>query len=260
MKKKILIIVCIFTLLAVAGGAALIYSIKHISLNLNEVLLLHQVEIQREQLLLKVHQVQEDLYSQSTRHPESAEVMIGRVNRMGVAITDCFRCHHTESVTERLLDLQQQIGQFDDQLTTTLSLRAKGNRFLEEREEATLIGDSLISKINTMIILTNQMLAERIERSRQSMRWSELIVIVLVICGPLMVAAFGFTTLYSFASPIQILLSATKRLKTGDLDFRVAGLKNEFAELAVAFNDMASDLRERLKEITESERRYRLLF
>lgn len=92
------------------------------------------------------------------------------------------------------------------------------------------------------------------------MRRSELIVFALVICGPLMIAVFGFTTLYSFATPIQILLTATKRLKTGDLDFRVAGLKNEFAELAVAFNDMAVALRDRLKEITESERRYRLLF
>jgi two-component system sensor histidine kinase AtoS len=67
-------------------------------------------------------------------------------------------------------------------------------------------------------------------------------------------------TLISFAKPIQTLLAATKQLKRGDLDFRVAGLKYEFAELAIAFNDMAISLRQRLREITENERRYRLLF
>ncbi|MEK6744741.1 MAG: ATP-binding protein [Nitrospirota bacterium] len=260
MKKKILAIVSIFTLIAAAGGGALIYSIKDISQNLNDVILLHQVEIQREHLLLNVHQVQEDLYSQSTKHPESVEVMIERVNSMGTAIAACSHCHHTESVAEQLSDLQQQIGQFDDQLTQTLAINRNDRRFMLERGKATVIGDSIISKINTMIILTNQMLAERTEHSQEDMRRSELIVFALVICGPLMVAAFGFATLYSFANPIQILLSATKRLQSGDLDFRVAGLKGEFADLAVAFNDMAGALRDRLREITESEHRYRLLF
>ena len=39
MKKKIVIIVCIFSLLAATGGAALIYSINRIALHSNEVIL-----------------------------------------------------------------------------------------------------------------------------------------------------------------------------------------------------------------------------
>ena len=260
MKKKILIIVSIFALLAIAGGVGLLYSIKHISSNLHQVILLHQVEIQREQLLLKVHQVQEDLYSQSTKHPESGEVMTERINSMKPAIAACFHCHHTKSVNEQLYDLQQQIGQFDEQLKRTLAISASDKQFRAEREKANIIGDSIISKINTMIILTSQMLAERTEHSEEDMRFSELVVIVLVFLGPLMVAVFGYTTLYSFAAPIQILLTATKRLRTGDLDFRISGLKHEFAELAMAFNEMSSAIRHQMGEITQSERRYRLLF
>jgi len=260
MRKKVFIIVSIFTLLAVAGGAALLYSIKHTSSNLHDVILLHQVEIQREQLLLKVIQVQEELYSQGTSHPQSAEVMIARVNSMATSITACFHCHHTTSITEQLLDLQQQIGQFDEQLTRTLSLGMNDRRFQDEREKANIIGDSIISKLNTMIIITSQMLLDRTERGRQDLRNSELIILVLVVCGPLMVAVFGFTTLYGFANPIQVLLAATRRLQNGEQDVRVTGLTNEFAELSAAFNDMAHSLHERLREVTENERRYRLLF
>jgi two-component system sensor histidine kinase AtoS len=260
MKQKILIIVAIFTVIAAAGGAALLFSISHISSNLDDLVLLHKVEIQREHLLLNVYQVQEDLYSQNTRHPESIEVMMSRVNRMGMEIAACFHCHHTDDVNERLYDLQQQIAQFDEQLTKTLSSSLPERQFLEKRDQANIIGESVINKINTMIILTSQNLAARTELSQKEKKRSEIIVLMLVIAGPLMVAVFGYTTLYGFSKPIQLLLAATKRLKSGDLDFQVTGLKNEFAELAVAFNDMASALRERMKKITDNERRYRLLF
>ncbi len=109
MKKKILIILVIFSLLAVAGGAGLIYSIGRSSSNLQELIVLHQVEIQREQLLLNIHQVQEDLYSQTTKHPESAEAMKNHASSMEAAIKACFVYHHTPSVLDRLSDLLHQI-------------------------------------------------------------------------------------------------------------------------------------------------------
>jgi two-component system sensor histidine kinase AtoS len=256
MKKKILIIISIFSLLAVAGGAGLIYSIGHSSSNLQELIMLHQVEIQREHLLLNIHQVQEDLYSQTTTHPESIDAIKNHASRMEAAIKGCFACHHTQSVTERLSDLQHQIYQLNEALVlSTRDGHARG-----DLEKAHVLGDSLISKVNTMIVLTNQKLIERTDRSLQAVNQSKIIVLLLVVAGPLMIAVFGFMTLTSFARPIQTLLAATKRLKTGDLDFRIAGLKHEFAELAIAFNDMAIALRERLREITENERRYRLLF
>ena len=260
MKKNIFIIISIFSLLAIGGGALLITSIGHSSASLNELIMLHQVEIQREHLLLNIHQVQEDLYSQQTRHAESVETMMNRVSAMQTAISDCFECHHTRNVTEQLSDIKQQIGQFSDQLKRTLASKSIPWRFQDELGKANTIGDSLISKLSIMIILTNQKLSERTGHSLEDVKRSKLIVFLLIIAGPLMIALFGFATLSSFARPIEALLSATKRLKTGDLDFRVAGLKNEFGALATAFNDMAIALRERMRDITENERRYRLLF
>lgn len=250
----------LFSLLAVAGGVALIISIGHSSSNLNELIMLHQVEILREHLLLNVHQVQEDMYSQGTINPASGDAMQNHISAMEASINACFSCHHTEGVTERLSDLHQQIGQFSRHLSKALVLNTKSIRFQIELEKSHIIGDSLISKINTMIVLTNQKLNERTDYSLRAMNRSKIIILMLIIAGPLMVALFAFMTLNSFARPIQILLAATKRLKAGDLNSPVAGLKHEFAELAVAFNDMAVALRERLREVTESESRYRMLF
>jgi two-component system sensor histidine kinase AtoS len=260
MKRKILIIVTVFSLVGAAGGALLLLSINHLTSNLNELILLHRVEIQREQLLLNIQKVQVGLYSQTTTHPESTEVMMELVNRMGVAIANCFHCHHEERVKEALLDLQEQIGQFDEQFTRALAARLDVKRFERERQRANIIGDSLISKLSTMIKLTEERLSERSTRSQRDMWLSELIVLGLVILGPLMVAVFGFKTLSGFANPIRALLVATKHLKAGELDHTVSGLKDEFAELASAFNEMARSLQHRLKEVSENESRYRLLF
>jgi two-component system, NtrC family, sensor histidine kinase AtoS len=260
MRKKILIIVSVFSLLAVFGGAYLLFSIGRSVSNLDQMITLHQIEIKREHLLLNVHQVQEDLYSQNTRHPESIDSMMGHVSDMESAIDTCFACHHTASVAERLTDLRQQIGQYSEQVRKAVANRTNARKRWDDQEKANIIGDSLIGKINTMIVLTNQKLNERTERSLLAVNRSKITVLVLVVAGPLMVALFAFTTLNKFAKPIQSLLAATKRLHTGDMESRIVGLKDEFAELAGAFNDMAGALRKRLREIADNERRYRLLF
>jgi two-component system sensor histidine kinase AtoS len=92
------------------------------------------------------------------------------------------------------------------------------------------------------------------------MHRTKIIVLLLIAAGPLMIAILGFTAVNNFTRPIRILLEATRKLKAGSFDYRVAGLKNEFAELAVAFDDMRSALRDHMRAIEESEKRYRLLF
>ncbi len=260
MKKRFLIIVFVFSLLAIAGGAYLVVAIGHNASHMQELIVLHQVEILREQLVLNIYQVQKDLYSLTTKFPESRDATMDHLSRVETAISECFRCHHTESVTERLTDLRDQIHQYSGDIKNVLAIRTDAAQFQRERDKAIIIGESLIAKGTTMIVLTNKLLSERTESALRGVGRSKTIVIILAVAGPLMVALFGFMSLTSFARPIQILLDAVKRLRSGDLDVRVTGLKDEFAELADSMNTMATALRSRMREITENERRYRLLF
>ena len=139
-------------------------------------------------------------------------------------------------------------------------MRANTKRFEDAVERAHIIGDSLISKVNTMIILTNAALSERTAHSLRSVQRTKYIMIVLVAAGPLMIAILGLTVLAGFMKPISILLDATRKVKAGNLDIRSTGLKNEFAELGHAFDDMAMSLQEHTQKIEESEKRYRNLF
>jgi two-component system sensor histidine kinase AtoS len=59
---------------------------------------------------------------------------------------------------------------------------------------------------------------------------------------------------------VHALLDATRKIKGGDLDYRVGALKDEFAEVAESFNEMAGSLKQHLIKVEENETRYRALF
>lgn len=260
MKTKIIIFFSISVLLAVIGGTYLLMMNERRITDSDYLIMLHEVEIMRERLLLDIRTVESDLYSQWSRHPASNIAIISDIHTMERTMKTCFECHHEESVTARLYDLDDQIGHFSNAVLEILTLTPYTKRYADAVEQAHTIGDSLISKVNTMIILTNTALSERTERSLQTVRGTKLIMIVLVAAGPVMIAILGMTALAGFAKPISILLDATRRMKSGDLDIRTAGLKDEFAELGHAFEDMAITLQKDTQKIEESEKRYRNLF
>jgi two-component system, NtrC family, sensor histidine kinase AtoS len=260
MKKKILLFLTLSLLLASAVGTYLLIMVEHRASDLDELIMLHEVEILRERLLLDIRRVEADLYSQGTRHPESVEAVTSHITDMQNTSKTCLECHHAANVAERLHDLDHQIDQYSRDVSRIMAGKVRPGRLPDETEKVHLIGDSLISKINTMIVLTNKKLNERTGDSLHELHRTKIIVILLVAAGPLMIAILGFTATNHFTRPIQVLLEATKKLKAGSFDYRVAGLKNEFAELAVAFDDMCGALREHMRAIEESEKRYRLLF
>jgi hypothetical protein len=101
MKKKIIIVLSVVSLLLLLGGVYLIGAIDTSTSRFNEIIMFHRVEILRENLLLNIREVEADLYSQGTDRAESGDSVESHVIDMGETINTCFNCHHTESVLER---------------------------------------------------------------------------------------------------------------------------------------------------------------
>jgi len=260
MKKKIIIVLSVVSLLLFLGGIYLIRAIDDNASRFDKIIMFHRVEILRETLLLNIRRVEADIHSQSTPYAESIDAVGGHVTEMVNTINTCFTCHHTEQVTERLGDLRHQIEQYGHTVDRMLALKANARELRIEQENAHLISDSLISKVNTMIAMTNKRLAERTEEALQEVHRTRIFLIMLVATGPLLIAVLAVTVIRGVTGPISILLDATRTLKRGNLDHRIEGLRDEFGELAIGFNAMARSLKEQVKKIEESERRYRLLF
>jgi two-component system, NtrC family, sensor histidine kinase AtoS len=260
MKKKIIIVLSLACMFAMIGGAYLLLEIHRTQSNFHHLITLHQVEILREGLLLDVRSVEADLNSQNTLLPVSSEIVETHVRKMGASVQICTKCHHEEIVLMRLKDLQIETSQYSSAVRMAMDRKIASSRRKAERVRAHVIGESLIKRINSIIILTKNRLDSRTGDAIRDASHTRLVVILIVFAGPFLIALFGILASRSFTKPINALLDATRKLKGGELDYRVTGLQDEFSELAVSFNAMSLSLRENMRAIGESEARYRHLF
>ena len=237
MKKKIIIVLGVVSLLFLLGGVYLITAIDANASRFEKIVTSHQVAILRERLLRNIRDVQADLYSQSIQHAESVDAVTRHIRDMGESINTCFHCHHNELVMDELRDLQKQIGHYGHAVSNVLILKTQARRYQAEQEDARLSSDFLISKINTMIAMTTKRLNERTENALREVHRTRIFLIMLVAAGPLLIAVLAITVFRGVTGPIHVLLDATRKLKAGDLDYRIEGLQDEFAELATGFND-----------------------
>ncbi len=260
MKKKIYIALITACLFALIGGAYLLLLTDHAASSYDELMMLHQVEILRQQLLLEIRKVGADLSSLATEHPQSADVVDKHIAGMNAVVRSCSGCHHAESVTAKIDDLERQTYEYGSSVRKAFESAASGPVSKANREQVQLIGDSLVGSIDSIIVLTKQKLADKTSEAARNLYRTKIIVVMVVAAGPILIALFGFLASRSVAKPIKTLLDAARELKGGALDHRITGLKDEFAELAVAINDMAASLKDNMSAIEESEGRYRHLF
>ena len=260
MKKKIIIVLSLFSLLLLLGGTYIIREIDTIASSFDELIMFHQVEILREHLLLGIRDVQADLYSQTTDNPENLEKIVEHVRSMSNTMNSCFNCHHREAVAERIQNLKNDIDRYGHTLSRVLTLKAAASRRRSELDNAHQVGNTIIKNVNTMIAMTTEMLRVKTVDTQLLAHKAKRLLILLVATAPLLITILAIIMVRGITRPIQALLNATRRLKTGDLEYRVEGLHDEFGELGLGFNAMAGSLREQMQKIEESEKRYRLLF
>lgn len=260
MKKKIIIIFGITTLAFLVSGGYIISTIEKTTSELDTLIKLHQVEILREHLLIRIKRVQSDLNLRNTRFARGVDTIVKDVSGMKHAVEVCFGCHHSPEVTRRLEELRSQVGQYKDALSRVLTLRANAKRLDAEEEYTFRAGEELISKINTMIALTSAKLTGMTESALGEIAKTKRMLFILVAIGPFLAAGLAVLIIRGVTRPVHVLLDATRKIKGGDLDYRVGTLKDEFAEVAESFNEMAGSLKEHLIKVEENEKRYRTLF
>jgi two-component system sensor histidine kinase AtoS len=260
MKRKVIAFFGVSSFVFLAAGVYIIASIEKTTTELDELIKLHQVEILREHLLIRIKKVQSDLHLRSTRYARAMDTVVTDVMNMGAAVDVCFRCHHSREATERLSELKARIRDYKDGLSRLLTIRANAARIDAEEEAAFRAGEELVAKVNTMLALTNAKLTGKTQSALNEIARTKIILFVLVAAGPFLAGGFAFVFIRGFTKPVSVLLNATRKLKGGELDYRIGALKDEFGEVAQSFNEMAGSLREQIYKLEESEKRHRALF
>lgn len=253
MKKKIVIGLSVFSLIFLLGGIYIIASIERATSELDNLIKLHQVEILREHLLIQIKKVQYDLSLKGTRYARSIDTIVKDVRNMGMAANICVKCHHSKEATDMLNDLRVDIEKYKDALSRVLTIRANVERLLIEEDVTFKAGEGLIKKVNNVIALTTHKLSEKTDSVLSEIARTKIILFILVAIGPFLTAGLAFIFITGFTKPVNILLDATRKLKGGDLDYRVGALRDEFGELARSFNEMAGSLKTMYSEMQRTE-------
>ena len=253
MKRNVVIVLSAYFVVFLIVSGFLIRSIHVTMENLNRLLTLHQVEILREHYLLQIRKVQSDLTSKHTRYSVREDQVIGNVTNMGMIIDSCFSCHHQPPVEARLRDLKKHTEEYKLALGRVLTVEGNEKRAMDVEDAAFRIGEQLIQRVQEMIVLTTSRLQETTQNALGAVVRAEYFFYGFAALGPLVSVALGVLFLLGLTRPVDVLLESTRKLKGGDLDHRVVGLKDEFGELGESFNAMASSLKEQIQKMHRTE-------
>jgi len=260
MKKKVLIGLVVFSLIFLMGGIYIITTIESATSTLNNLITLHRVEILREHLLIQIKRVQADINLKNTRYARSMDTIISNVRNMERMAHSCLDCHHDEDMTFRLENMQEEVRDYKKAISRLFTIRANVERLEEEEDRAFRTGEELIDTVNNMITMASSKLESRTQTSLKEIEDTKIMLYALVAMLPLFTGVLAIFFVKNMTHSVNVLLKATRKIKGGDLDHEISGLKDEFGELAASFNDMSHSLRDSIRRISESEKRYRMLF
>jgi signal transduction histidine kinase len=258
MKKKIIISLILFSLIFLASGLYIIATIESASDKTVNLIRLHQIEILREHLQLEIKRSQADLYLKNTRYERNLDAIVNHMRSMGSTVSTCFECHHEPAIQERLVSLREQVDAFKTAMSRVFTLRANKARMEQEEDNAYQLGLQLLNDVNNIISMTSSKLEARTLAAFDEVTRTRKILYTLLFTAPLVVLILAVVFLQRFTRPVKELLTATRRLKSGDLDYRIPKLHDEYGEVAESFNEMASSLKEQYLNMQWAEQLFLL--
>lgn len=246
MKRKIVLGLVLHTLLFLAAGAYLAIEIRAATSDMERVLQLHDVELLREDFLVRLHAVQAGL-ARGERGRPAGTALEEDVAQLERSITACFGCHHSDDAGARLAALRDGTGRF----RTALAMAASGSP--DAADLALDEGEDLVARVLQIVDLTHARLEKHTLEATRDIARTKYVAYALVMLGPLISALLGWVAVRGLTRPLDTLLAATHRLEGGALDHRVEGLTDEFAELGASFNAMATSLQAQMQLMQRTE-------
>lgn len=254
MRRKIILGFLVLSALTVGGGLYIMLHIERTSEQLKGLLTSHQAELMRRNLLERMNRVQFDFYLINTKYSRGVDTIVSDVQEMQTYANQCLGCHHHTRIVEALRNIHADIEGYKSLLSRVLTMRANLPRAREEERAAYEQGRRLITTVNQTINQAGSGLAVKTQRSLEDMERTKRVVYAVLIAGPLTLALFALVMVTSISRPLRVILNAIGMLKKGDLNFRIAPpLKNEFGEVAAAFNEMAGTLDEQMRQMQQAE-------
>ena len=243
MKRKIILGLTAYTLVLMAIGGYLAITIRTSTDDVARVIGLHRADLLREDFLIRLREAQADLRNGDPARARAAAAVVERLTGQGEGVDGCFGCHHSPASRALLERLQARA---EDYRLALAGVAADGADATEVAG-AEAAGEALSAQVLQVVDVTAARLEAHTLGALAEIARTKYVVYGLVVAAPLLSILLAFVVLRGLATPLDALVEATRRLRAGDLDHRVEGLRDEFAELSGSFNDMAHSLQEQMR-------------
>jgi signal transduction histidine kinase len=251
MKKKIVFGLSIFALMFFFGGVYIVTTTQNTIYELHRLSQLHYTIALRKDLLNDIKKKQSKIRLLGTL-PALEDETPGNDSLMKTA-AKCLACHHAPPAGETVHNLVNQIGSYEALIVRAYSI-FPGTAIAEGRAGMALrLGDDLVKKMEHIIAVTSANLERQEREILQGTNQRKIILFTLVTITPFFAVGLAFLLIRGLTRPVKSLLDATRRLKAGDLDYRIQGLRDEFGEVANSFNEMADSLKKQMQEMQRTE-------
>ena len=255
MKKKIIMAFFLLFLLFLAGVVTTLHIINKTTTNLSSLLLLHKVEVIRQELVISVQTVQSNLYTIGTSFNKDLDIIVDNVLKLSDRAQTCTDCHHEPRMANEISKLQELTDQYSEALSYFITSTADTQRIKRLQIFAADIGDRIIEKSQWMAMTANESLREKTTTAMADVANSRVILTATLAFSFFVGVIFSFYFIKSITEPVTQLLNATRKIKSGRLQYRIEeDLKDEFGELAGSFNEMAVSLEEQYRKLQQTER------
>lgn len=253
MKKKIVIGLSILFLLFLSGALMTVFYIKSTTSRLDNLIRLHKVGIQREDLVIKIQQVASDRNALGSRYSQKLDEVVSDVKTLDQAAKNCVGCHHNPDVTTRLEHLIKHIEDYKHSLSRLITTSANVIRLGFLEDDTVKIEVDLLTAAKEAAFTANRRLEEKTENALLSIKEAQFILYLTLVGGLISAIIIAFFLLKSLTKPLNELLLATRKIASGNLDHRIRlNSKDEFEELAKSFNVMTEDLKKSQVQLIQS--------
>ena len=253
MKKKIIAYLSLLLAFFTIGSLISILYITFTTSELKKIITLHGVEILRQDLVIKIQNVEQDLLTVHTELSSRLDAIVLNVNDLDNAINNCKKCHHSPLINRKLADVHTQIEKFKTSLSHYITAAANEERIRSLKLESYNIGHELLNMTTEMAFIANKKLQERTQKVIEDVSHVEQILVITLVVTFLIGLWISVHLTRNIVEPVRQLIGLSRKIASGDLGSTTSYTDStEFGELAASFNDMSISLRESNEKVVRN--------
>jgi PAS domain S-box-containing protein len=248
-QKIILSLFALFIFLAVGTVTAVLYMSNNTS-DLKKIINLHEIEQLRRSLIIKMQNVQADLYTVNTEFVTDFDNIIHEAADLHNTAAKCSSCHHSPELTNRINKVQSLIIDYEVALSYYLTASANTKMIYKLKSDATSIGKKLITLTEAMSHSASKNLAELSKDTMTKMNYVMTILLITIAVTFFLGMLVSINLTRSVTRPVSELLNATRRIASGEFGSKITYKdRTEFGELAEHFNTMSIAIKDGYEKI-----------